>query len=126
MYTIQMMADEIATHMLTQNERSVTSDGMCLYRGPRGLMCAAGKLIDDAKYHEDIEGGNALDAIVMKTYRDEVKDLLSNNAEAREVLRKSQGIHDGVLAPASWPKFLRDLFIRHDLNPAVITNFSRP
>lgn len=41
-----------------QGERSVDSDGNCLYRGERGLKCAVGHLIADEHYNPSLEGNN--------------------------------------------------------------------
>jgi len=39
---------------LSQGERS--EEDICLYRGPRGLKCAAGCLIGDDEYEPEFEG----------------------------------------------------------------------
>lgn len=57
--TKQEIFDKVASHLLTQNERSISENGMCLYRGPRGLKCAAGFLIPDDVYNFEMEGENA-------------------------------------------------------------------
>lgn len=55
--TAQEVFDAVATHLLTQNARSVTEDspGTCLYRGPEGRKCAIGALIPDSLYRPEIE-----------------------------------------------------------------------
>lgn len=57
--TKQEIFDKVASHLLTQRERSASDNGACLYRGPRGLKCAAGFLIPDDIYTVDMEGENA-------------------------------------------------------------------
>jgi hypothetical protein len=55
--TNQELFDKMATHLLTQGEKSVDeSRNKCLYRGPNGLKCAAGVLISDEAYSESLEG----------------------------------------------------------------------
>ena len=56
--TAQEVFTQVATHLLTQLERSSTSPtpySNCLYRGPRGLKCAAGCLISDQEYTPALE-----------------------------------------------------------------------
>lgn len=53
--TAQEVFDQVANHLLTQNAKSIT-DGNCHYRSLDGLMCAAGCLIDDDEYTENMEG----------------------------------------------------------------------
>jgi hypothetical protein len=50
----QEIFDKVAKHLLTQNAKS--GDGSnYLYRGPNGMMCAVGCLIDDKAYRPDFE-----------------------------------------------------------------------
>lgn len=51
----QEIFDKVATHLLTQNARSLSQKGDCVYRGDKGLMCAVGCLITDEAYHSDLE-----------------------------------------------------------------------
>lgn len=55
--TAQQVFDQVALHMLAQNEKSLSPDGQCLYRNGEGLCCAAGSLIAEDEYEEDMEGG---------------------------------------------------------------------
>lgn len=45
----------IKNHLLTQ-ERQSKLDGVCVYKSPQGLKCAAGCLIPDYKYRKSMEG----------------------------------------------------------------------
>ncbi len=58
--TIQEAFDIVYKHLLTQGERSMSIDEegeeQCLYRGPNGLKCAIGVLIDDEYYLPNLEG----------------------------------------------------------------------
>lgn len=53
--TAQQVFDIVATHLLTQMKRSLSFDDECMYRGSNGLKCAAGALIDDDEYSENME-----------------------------------------------------------------------
>jgi hypothetical protein len=57
--TEQEVFDQVAKHLLTQQKRSVTKGEeyfSCAYKNENGLSCAAGCLIADDEYHEDMEG----------------------------------------------------------------------
>lgn len=57
--TEQQVFDTVAKHLLTQMQQSrITFDDgaiSCRYRGPNGLKCAAGVLIGDDEYRENME-----------------------------------------------------------------------
>lgn len=52
--TAQQVFDQVAGHLLTQLQASVTHEG-CAYRGEEGLKCAAGCLIADEEYNDLFE-----------------------------------------------------------------------
>lgn len=57
--TAQEVFDQVASHLLTQNAKSVArlGDGYaCAYRGADGMKCAAGCLIGDDEYRPEMEG----------------------------------------------------------------------
>ncbi len=59
----QEVFDQIAVHLLTQNEKSVDEDDTyCMYHSKSGLKCAAGCLIADDEYKPEFEnnGWNTL------------------------------------------------------------------
>jgi hypothetical protein len=58
--TEQQVFDQVVRHMIKQGQRSVAGPGvsMCLYRGPEGLMCAAGCLIADDEYQPFFDNGS--------------------------------------------------------------------
>ena len=63
----QQTFNKIGKHLLTQLE--VASNGaMCRYRADNGLMCAAGAIIPDDEYTEEMEG-NAVNHIHSPTLR---------------------------------------------------------
>jgi hypothetical protein len=51
----QEVFDQITEHLLTQQKRSVAGPG-CMYKTTDGLRCAAGCLISDEEYREEMEG----------------------------------------------------------------------
>ena len=54
--TAQEVFDQVAEHMLTQYELSMLND-TCVYRGYSGLKCAAGCLIGDDEYNNELMEG---------------------------------------------------------------------
>lgn len=64
--TRQQVFDTVASHLLIQGERAGEvkkgsflgkhNQFTCLYRAPKGRMCAAGKLLADEYYDETMEG----------------------------------------------------------------------
>lgn len=54
--TIQEAFDLVATKLIEQGKPSMGSDGQCMYRGPNNTRCAAGWLIPDDKYNDEMEG----------------------------------------------------------------------
>ena len=57
--TKQETFDRVVAHLRAQGRRSQwVQDGytVCRYRTPEGLQCAAGCLIPDERYSEDLEG----------------------------------------------------------------------
>lgn len=53
--TAQEVFDQVATHLLKQNQKAINVDGCCMYRAPSGLKCAAGCLIGDDEYTSEFE-----------------------------------------------------------------------
>ena len=55
--TAQEIFDKVTTHLLTQmkQSKSMIGGGACVYRGPDGLMCALGCLIEDSEYSQGME-----------------------------------------------------------------------
>ncbi|ANS05321.1 hypothetical protein [uncultured Mediterranean phage] len=84
-FTKQQTFNKIGKHLLTQLE--VASSGtMCRYRADYGLMCAAGAIIPDDEYTEEMEG-NAVNHIHSPTLRKH--DLFT--------VTRLQEIHDNAL-----------------------------
>jgi hypothetical protein len=51
----QELYDYIVEAIVKQGRPSVGDNDRCLYRGPDGLKCAAGHVIPDSMYSEDME-----------------------------------------------------------------------
>lgn len=59
--TAQQVFDQVAAHLLKQNEQSRNEDdSKCMYRGVGGLICAAGCLISDEEYSPDMDVGSSV------------------------------------------------------------------
>jgi hypothetical protein len=54
--TAQEVFDQVASHLLTQKNKSQDEELSCRYRGNGGTSCAAGCLISDSEYNEIMEG----------------------------------------------------------------------
>lgn len=53
--TAQEVYSQVRKHLLTQKMKSIEEGKGCVYRGPDGLMCAAGCLISEDEYLEEME-----------------------------------------------------------------------
>lgn len=106
--TAQEIFDKVATHLLRQGKKSEGPGKGCLYRGPNGLKCAAGFLIDDAYYDPKFEG-KGVGAI---SKADTPNTVLLNEAllksgvpaELFDFVGELQGIHDDY-----WPEYWREM-----------------
>lgn len=118
--TEQELFDRVATHLLTQNRKSINRLGNCAYRinlGRSTLMCAVGCLISEDRYDKRMEGvGVGALQFVGKTNElrvdpdtealDEVQENALNLLVQRlqevgagehiELLKQLQSIHDGT------------------------------
>ncbi len=114
--TAQQVFDQVARHLLTQNEQSGVSTraGLdCMYRGPNGLMCAAGCLIGDDEYKPSFEfnswgPGLAEAGAVPNAHCNLIEDL--------------QRVHDDFL-PDAWSERLSKVALRYGLDDAVVEEF---
>lgn len=100
--TAQQVFDISKNHLLAQKEKSTVdptslSSANCKYRGPNGLMCAAGPFLKDGAA-ESCEGFNWADLVVEGTVPD-------NNADLISVL---QECHDNCKVE-HWPEQLKDI-----------------
>ena len=60
--TAQEVFDQVSAHLLRQKRKSL-EDGKCRYKGPGNLRCAAGCLISDSEYRQEMEGQSWSDLI---------------------------------------------------------------
>tara|TARA_R110002012_G_scaffold8355_1_gene38526 strand:- start:29577 stop:29951 length:375 start_codon:yes stop_codon:yes gene_type:complete len=99
----------VATHLLTQNSKSVEPDenGMCRYRDQiNNKSCAVGVLISDPHYDLGLEGCAADNISVVEALQASLKTKL--NSSDKLLLCRLQDIHD--YSPVSdWRKNLNDL-----------------
>ena len=91
--TEQEVFDQVAEHLLTQNQQSLDisgCSGTCMYRNTAGLMCAVGCLIADDEYLEGWEGAGWV-----KLSEQIKKDREIDFEGAHEsLLIALQGVHD--------------------------------
>ena len=114
MLTRQQTFTKVATHLLQQNKRSaaMAADGTmrCAYRGDDSTMCAAGRLIDDEHYYEELENVPVWDDDV------EAAVIASGVAEEdMEMVTELQDIHDEVKDTSMWREALAKLATKYEL-----------
>jgi len=82
--TPQEIFDTVAKHLFEQGKPALSSSGgMCVYRGKNGLKCAAGILIPDEMYNDDMEGRT-----IEETF------LPDNLHKSVDLIMELQEIHD--------------------------------
>lgn len=65
--TQQQVFDQVVSQMIKQGQQSALDNGLCKYRGPNGLMCAAGCLMSDDEYNPSFDrGAGSWDMLVDK------------------------------------------------------------
>jgi hypothetical protein len=100
--------DKVKAHLLAQMEKSQMSPGgSCAYRGPRGMKCAAGILIDDEHFDATYNTYNV-------DYPNVVAMLRASGVgeEHQDLIRSLQIIHDGW-KPEAWAGELDSLEKAH-------------
>lgn len=111
--TPQEVFDFIATHLLTQKEKSTNKHGSildhnpnteCRYRGSRGLKCAAGCIIPDEDYDRDFEGRAWFTVVDYSGFSGAHIGLIST----------LQNIHDTINVQ-HWPQRLKELALSQKL-----------
>jgi hypothetical protein len=114
--TAQEVFDQVAEHMLTQNEQSKYADG-CAYRGDNGLKCAAGCLIGDDEYNNELMEGF--------TWADMLDRLDAGiSTKHNKLISKLQNIHDGIECDL-WLGRLLGVANEFGLSDKVITEYER-
>lgn len=107
----QEIFNKVRDHLLSQNARSAVY-GRNLYRGPDGLMCAIGCLVEDSHYTPEMErytpdGLHVMDALIKSGIPEEV--IHSG------LLYDLQLLHD-TLDPEDWSLELRWIARDHGLS----------
>lgn len=105
--TAQQVFDQVATHLLSQKEKSI-DDSICLYRYGQ-LKCAAGCLIDDDEYDPKMEKASWMSLVV----EDRVPHKHSR------LIIDLQMLHDAALIE-DWKEELIKVANKHRLNTKVI------
>ena len=95
--------DKVSAHLLAQGRRSAAREGgACLYRGPDGLRCAVGCLIDDEHYDPSLEGqATGATPGCEETTRALIESGVTCDREMLEMLEVLQDLHDEN-DPAEW------------------------
>ena len=112
--TDQELFNIVATHLLTQNARSLggTTEDICAYRGDNGLKCAVGVLISDKYYEEKFEGLPCSAGVVLKALELSLGFL---TADQIDLLTRLQIIHDRKLVK-DWESYLEELAYEYELD----------
>jgi hypothetical protein len=122
---MQKTYDTVKDHLLTQKQRSTPADSdLCLYRGPNGLKCSIGCLIDDRQYTEEMENKEVSQLMVDRKQRVGVRFRESigyGNGEKptdTEIafLQALQDLHDDVPV-REWRKALQTVAKDYELKP---------
>jgi hypothetical protein len=108
--TLQSVFDKVATHLLSQNEKS-EHDGECLYRDEKGNKCAVGCLIPDNLYSPEIEGAGVLDGHIAGILS---KSIVGYDTVVEDLLFHLQDLHD-CADPHEWKDGLRNIAIHFGL-----------
>jgi hypothetical protein len=99
--SLQEIFDFVNEQVIKQAKPSWRGElGDCAYRGPNGLKCAAGFLLDDEDFDPDMEGKGARDMCNMIGFRSghDVNDLdyADTITRKRDLIARMQGAHDGA------------------------------
>lgn len=111
--------EKVQTHLLAQKCRSAginpqTENFICLYRGPEGLMCAAGCLIPDELYDPSMEGCNCQEGAVAKALIQAGVDM--SDGTIAMMVDSLQDMHDRV-PPLKWADALKEKARYYGLAP---------
>jgi hypothetical protein len=97
--SLQEIFDFVNDAITKQGVPSFDSElGDCAYRGPNGLKCAAGWLLDDADYDRELEGKGAADMCNAVGFRvgEAVHAYANIITIKRELLQRLQSAHDNA------------------------------
>lgn len=114
--TAQQVFDIVATHLLTQMKQSISDrennyGPSYLYHGPNGLKCAAGALIGDDEYQEEME----------HNYWIELVNRLLVPLDHKDLICRLQKAHDSC-PPEGWYNELKKVATEFNLK----FNFEKP
>jgi hypothetical protein len=118
----QQLFDEVAVHLMTQMEKSVSQYGTCQYRSHNGKTCAVGCLIDPKRYRRTMEGvaistDLTEDDSVVRALERSVGFTLT--PDHLSLLAELQDIHD-TYSPDEWHIELTRLAAGRGLNDDVL------
>lgn len=91
MLSSQEVFDKVVLHLRIQNKKSLSDDGICMYRGENGYQCAIGCLISDkdySPYWENHSLNNLLDNCSLPA---SLKQFFLHH---KDLLLRLQEIHD--------------------------------
>jgi len=106
----QQVFDQVARHLLTQRQKSVNDNNVCVYRGVNNLSCAAGCLMADDEYSQDMEEIGWFNLIKYYKVPDVHEQLISD----------LQLTHD-CREPEEWAEDLMDVASKHQLDTQCLT-----
>ena len=108
--TAQEVFDFIVSSLLKQGEQCCDVDGICAMRGINGTCCAAGFLVPDDKYDEQMELKDWYEVI------DEFKISESHMC----LIAHLQGVHDAYSAD-QWGDYFEQVAQEYELNTEVLS-----
>ena len=114
--TEQEVFDQVATHLLKQNKKSlklVEGRDYCFYRGSHNLKCAAGCLIGEAEYESWME--NKIWQIIVSALSDQYMNPMNHC----DLIRSLQEIHDNYDVN-EWISRLELIAVNYNLNNKVL------
>jgi hypothetical protein len=117
--TAQEVFDQVAEHMLTQNEQSKHGD-TCAYRGDNGLKCAAGCLIGDDEYDE--YNCARMEGLKWDQLLFRVSEAIST--KHNKLISRLQSIHDGFKCDL-WSRELSEVTLCFGLSDKIITEYGQ-
>lgn len=112
----QTVFEHIVNHLISQNERSLTMNGVSAYRGKRGLKCAAGSLIADDEYTPSMEG---------KLWSQLVNNGIAPSSYAG-MITNLETIHDVFYPDPDWLVKIRDIANKEGLRVEFLNDVRNP
>ena len=117
----QQIFDKVAKHLLTQNKKSVTKDGMCYYRHPTdNLRCAIGCLIPNDVYEPSMEKKTVLQLLARYPDLRQIFGVdICLDLKSASFLTCLQDIHDNF-EPKDWRDMLKHFAAKHNLSANIL------